>query len=134
MTTDNQSDAFASKATENLASAGSEYANDRYNACANRAYYACFQGAIAALLRGGITTSDPSGDWGHRFVQAQFNGVLVNRRHLYPSELRDVLSRLLVLRHTADYEPNPISRTLASRALHQAEVFVEAIARGSRRV
>ena len=72
MTTDVAIQAFLSKAEENVASATSEFANRRYNACANRCYYASFQAAIAALLQGGIQPPGREADWGHSFVQAQF--------------------------------------------------------------
>jgi len=55
-----------------------------YNASASRAYYGCFQAAVAALLHEGI--SSPS--WEHDWVQAQFHGELINRRHIYGRELR----------------------------------------------
>lgn len=45
---------FLAKAAEYMASAASELANGRYNACANRCYYDCFQAAVAALTQAGI--------------------------------------------------------------------------------
>lgn len=118
--------AFLVKAEENLASATSEFANGRYNACANRCYYACFQAAIAALLRIGIRPSD-GGGWGHAFVQAQFAGQLIARRRLYSGQFRDVLTRLQAVRNRADYEPAPVSEPQARRALARAREFVAAI-------
>src|SRR5215217_3086029 len=97
---------YLSKAEESLESAISELGNHRYNSCANRCYYACFQAAIAALIQAGIRTSGPRNDWPHPFVQGQFNGQLVNRRHLYPGELRTTLPELQGLRHSADYDPD----------------------------
>lgn len=119
-------DVFFTKAEESLAGAESEFANGRYNNCANRCYYACFQAAIAALLD---TSIRPSGttEWGHAFVQAQFGGQLINRRKLYPAALRDTLSRLLILRQSADYKREHVSQTQAARALRRASEFVEAI-------
>lgn len=131
MTNDITIQAYLSKASENLASANSELANDRFNACANRAYYSCFQAGIVALLRAGIRAAD---EWGHDFVQAQFAGVLITRRKLYPSDLRDTLSRLESLRETADYEAAFVSRTQAARAFRRAQEFVAAVQeRGERR-
>src|SRR3712207_2798818 len=90
------------KARESLLGAESEFANGRYNNAANRAYYACFQAAVAALLRAGIR---PRGDqWSHAFVPAQFDGQLIYRRKLYPTELRNVLERAYALRQKADYD------------------------------
>jgi len=119
--------AFVAKAEESLTTAESEFVNGRYNSCANRAYYACFQAAVAALLRAGIRARDPRGQWGHDFVQAQFAGELVGRRHRYPAELRTTLDRLFGLRQTADYRPDPVTETEANRAVRRARAFVQAI-------
>jgi uncharacterized protein (UPF0332 family) len=126
MVADNQRDAFWAKATENLASAGSEYVNGRYNASANRSYFACFQAAIVALLDAGITAR--TGTWGHGFVQAQFVGQLIGRRKIYRAEFRDMLIVLMELRHKADYEIAQVSQREASRAVRQAESFLDAVA------
>ena len=112
------------KATESLQTAESEFANGRYNSCANRCYYACFQAAIAALLSDGIRSS---GQWSHEFVQGQFVGVLINRRHLYATELRRVLSDNQHLREKADYRPELVNATQARRALARTRTFVAAI-------
>ena len=127
MTADSQIEAFLAKAAESLAGAASEHSNGRYNNAVNRCYYACFQAAIAGLLAAGIGPSNPRVGWGHAFVQAQFAGQLIGRRKLYPAELRTVLSRLLSLRQTADYEPDQIPHTQATRLLRQAREFVVTI-------
>ena len=120
---------FLVKAEESLAGAESEFLNGRYNNCANRAYYACFQAAIAALVRADIR---PRGaQWGHNFVQAQFNGRLINRRKLYPPTLRTTLSRNYALREKADYDPDRVTEMRAVRAVSRTEAFVNAI-RGER--
>ena len=119
---------YLDKAQESLAGAESEWANGRFNNCANRAYYACFQAAIAALLAADIRPPGGSDEWSHSFVPAQFNGQLINRRKLYPPELRDTLSRTYLVRQTADYDRKPVSRTEAERALRRARLFVEQIA------
>lgn len=121
---------YLAKAEESLESAISELASHCFNSCANRCYYACFQAAIAALLQAGIRTSGPRNDWPHPFVQGQFNGQLVNRRHLYPSELRTILPELQGLRHSADYDPDLVSNTEATRAVRRARRFVEFIRQG----
>ena len=115
---------FLAKALESLASAESDLTAGRYNSCANRCYYACFQAAIAALLAADIS---PTGGWGHDFVRARFAGILINRRHLYPSELKNVLPELSFLRQRADYEPEHMSRTQAERALCRTRSFVGAV-------
>lgn len=118
-------DIFLSKADESLAGAESELANGRYNNCANRSYYACFQAAIAALLLAGVSIHGQRAQWSHSFVQAEFVR-LITRRKLYPPELRDVLSRTLMLRQTADYETDIVTRVEAQRAVRRASAFVEA--------
>ena len=116
---------FLNKAVESLIGAESEFSNKRYNNTANRAYYACFQAAIAALLRAGVRP--PREEWSHEFVPSQFDGVLINRRHLYPTELRGVLNRNAGLRLSADYDEDPVTQTEANRALRRSRTFVGAI-------
>ena len=115
---------YLTKAIESLLTAESEFANGRYNSCANRSYYACFQAAIAAILNEGIR---PAGQWNHQFVQAQFVGVLINQRKRYKSELRRVLADNQSLRDKADYRPEFVTATQASRALRRTRLFVTAI-------
>ena len=115
---------YLTKAYESLLTAESEFANGRYNSCANRTYYACFQAAIAAILNEGIR---PAGQWNHQFVQAQFVGVLINKRKRYESELRRVLADNQSLRDKADYRPEFVTATQASRALRRTRQFVTAI-------
>src|ERR671915_1776738 len=115
---------YLAKAHESLLTAESEFVNGRYNSCASRCYYACFQAAIAALLREGIR---PAGQWSHAFVQAQFVGVLINRRKRYDPQLRRVLADNQSLRDQADYRPELVTATQASRALRRTRLFVTAI-------
>ena len=124
MTDAEDSAGFLAKAIESLASAEADYAADRYSSCANRCYYACFQAAISALLAAGIRAPQ---QWGHGFVQAQFSGRLIDRRKRYPATLRSVLGRLMTTRGAADYDPAPVDRSSAERALRAARAFVEAI-------
>ena len=116
---------FLNKAVESLIGAESEFINKRYNNTANRAYYACFQAAIAALQRAGVQPRRQ--EWSHEFVPSQFDGVLINRRHLYPPELRGVLNRNASLRLSADYDEDPVTQTEADRALRRSRTFVRAI-------
>lgn len=113
------------KAEESLAGAESEFINGRYDNAANRCYYACFQAAVAALLQAGIHSSGQQ--WGHEFVQGEFVGSLVNRQKAYPSDLRDALSRNLILRQTADYKPLQVTQVQANRALRRTRSFIEAV-------
>jgi uncharacterized protein (UPF0332 family) len=122
------SDAFLVKARESLAGATSELANGRHNNAANRSYYACFQAAIAALDVAGVRPPGGRNDWGHDFVQAQFAGLLIGRRKLYPVELRDTLSQTLRVRAQADYNIATVSQTQASRSLTRARALVDAVA------
>jgi uncharacterized protein (UPF0332 family) len=115
---------YVAKATESLLTAESEFVNGHYNSCANRCYYACFLAAIAALLREGIR---PAGQWSHAFVQAQFVGVLINQRQRYDPQLRRVLADNQSLRDKADYRPELVTATQASRALRRSRLFVTAV-------
>jgi hypothetical protein len=54
-------------------------------------------------------------------------GELINRRKVFPPELRDTLTRLASLREAADYTHDVGSETQASRALHRTRTFVGVI-------
>lgn len=123
-----QGDLFLDKARESLAGAEAGFSAGRYNNCANRCYYACFQAAIAALRRAGIRPRGASGEWSHAFVPAQFDGLLIGRRKLYPAGLRGSLARNYALRQTADYETDLVTQGAAARALRRTRDFVQAIA------
>lgn len=126
---------YLEKARESLAGAQSELANGRYNNCANRAYYACYQAAIHALMEAGIRPPKGTEKWGHGFVQARFNGDLINRRKRYPPDIRGTLENTYRLRETADYHRRDrVSEAQAARAVRRAEIFVAAVAQpGERR-
>jgi len=118
-------DVFTRKALASLAGAESEFAAGRYDNAANRAYYACFQAAVAALRRAGIGPSrERAGQWSHAAIQAQFAGRLINRRKVYPSDLRDVLSNLFAQRQAADYGDRALNDTETARSPRQARRFV----------
>ena len=120
---------YLEKAKESLAGAKSELANRRYNNCANRAYYTCFQAAVHALSEAGIKPPKETEKWGHGFVQARFNGDLINRRKRFPPDLRDVLESTFRLRATADYNRlEHVTEVQAARAVRRAERFVAAVA------
>jgi uncharacterized protein (UPF0332 family) len=129
MSDDQSADLYWDKAIESLTGAESELAHGRYNNAVNRAYYAAFQAAVAVLLNEGVRTRD--GRWAHTFVQSEFIGKLINRRHRYPSGLRDTLTTLQVLRHDADYRGGTIKRPEANRAVRRSREFVEALQRES---
>jgi uncharacterized protein (UPF0332 family) len=118
---------FLDKAGESLEDARLAHAGGRYKNSANRSYYACIQAAIHALLAAGITAPGRGTRWDHGFVQGQFNGMLINRRHRYSPDLRAILSQNADLRVAADYTSEPVSELASYRALRRAERFVAAI-------
>lgn len=124
------SEAFLARAAESLAGAESELDNARYNNAANRAYFACFHAAVAALALADVRPPAGKRDWTHAFVQGQFPGLLVNRRKLYPAEMRDTLDRARTLRQQADYQALAVTRTEAARSLSRARTFVAAVTAG----
>lgn len=115
---------YDAKARASLTSAEHDDVGGRYDSCASRCYYACFQAAIAALVRDGIW---PNRQWSHAFVQAQFAGVLIDRRKRYPASLRGVLADARELRELADYRPVLTSQKRAERALRQDRSFVNTV-------
>ena len=127
MSDDQHADLYWRKAIESLAGAESELANERFNNAVNRAYYAAFQAAVTKLLAGGVRTRN--GRWAHTYVQSEFIGKLINRRHRFPSRLRGTLSSLQVLRHDAHYRGATIKRPEANRAVRQSREFVEVLER-----
>jgi uncharacterized protein (UPF0332 family) len=60
-------------------------------------------------------------------VPAQFDGVLINRRHRYPTELRGILAHTYALRAKADYREDLVTETVATRTLRRARIFVQTI-------
>lgn len=125
-------DVLVPKALASLAGAESELAAGRYDNAANRSYYACYQAAVAALRRAGVAPPGGAGSqWGHAAGQAQFVGLLINRRKAYPGDLRDVLVLAFALRQTADYGTRSVTEVQAARVLRQARRFVALVpARG----
>ena len=115
---------YAAKARESLASAEADFAASRYNSCARGTYYALFQAAIAALLLAGEPLRER---WSHKYVQSRFSGMLVGRRKLYPSALREVLSDTIELRRQADYDYAGIGRRRARAALTHARRLVHLV-------
>jgi uncharacterized protein (UPF0332 family) len=124
---------FLDKALESLIGAESEFLNRRYNNCANRCYYACFPAASVALPQAGIVQYGATRQWRHTFVPSQFEGMLIHRRKLYPTELRGTLAHIYGLRQTADYTEDPVTQTEANRALRRTRIFVKAIQGGGER-
>jgi hypothetical protein len=68
-------------------------------------------------------SSRPSREvWGHDFVQAQFNGQLINRRKLYPVALRSTLNQNYILREKADYTTVNVRESRATQAVERVVV------------
>lgn len=120
---------FLDKARESVAGARAEYEAGRYNNAANRSYYAVFQAAIHALQLEGVRLPGGGNAWGHPFVDSQFSGLLINRRHLYETSLRNVIGENRRLREDADYNPEPVNPVRTIRAVQRAERFVTAVLR-----
>jgi len=117
--------AFLTKAQENLAVAEWAYTNGHYNATANRTYYAAFQAAVAALAHFGLLLK--TGRIEHRAVQNAFATELIHRRKLFPNHLKSVLSTLQEARDEADYEPQSVSKNLATKQLRMARELLKII-------
>ncbi|MDQ2741322.1 MAG: hypothetical protein M3Z66_03360, partial [Chloroflexota bacterium] len=79
---------------------------------------------VHALLEAGMIPPPARSTWSHEQVQAHFAGELIVRLKLYPSIMRDVLSRTYLLRVTADYTRDVVSETQASRALRRTRCML----------
>ena len=101
---------FLAKAQESVAGARSEFEDGRFNNSANRSYYAVFQAGIHALILEGVRLPGGGTEWGHDFVQAQFIGQLINRRHRYETNLRSAIVDNRKLREDADYTQGASTR------------------------
>ena len=118
---------YLTKAQESVTGARAELEAGRFNNAANRSYYAVFQAGIHALIMEGIRLPGGGTEWSHSFVEAQFVGQLINRRHIYETILRPVIGQNRDLREAADYAPESVAVVRALRALQRAERFVQAI-------
>ena len=124
---------YLEKAEESVAGAKSELVNGRFNNRANRAYYACFQAAVHALRAAGIRPPAATDRWSHEFVLARFSGDLINRRKIYPADLRGAIEINFRLRLVADYGLERVGAVQAERATRRADRFVAAVAERERR-
>jgi uncharacterized protein (UPF0332 family) len=113
---------------ESVAGARAELEAGRFNNSANRCYYAVFQAAIHALMMDGIRLPGGGTERSHAFVESQFVGQLINRRHISERTLRLVIGHNRDLREAPDYAPESVAEVRASRAIRRAERFVRAIA------
>ena len=87
----------------------------------SRAYFAIFQIAICALEHHGITRRE----WTHKGVHSDFVHAFVRRRKVVPMSYAGALSRLMQLRHIADYKQPGVSQRQAERAVRVAQEFVQ---------
>jgi len=60
-------------------------------------------------------------------VQAEFSGQLVNRRKVYPADMRDTVIHAQTLRHAADYRGDMMTEKQMARNLRRAQTFVGAV-------
>jgi uncharacterized protein (UPF0332 family) len=120
---------FLAKANESIEGAKVELAGGRFNNAANRSYYAVFQAAIHALKLDGVRLPGGGAEWGHAFVEAQFVGLLINRRHRYDTNLREVIRENRKLREDADYTMTSVNAVRTSRAVQRAERLLGAVVR-----
>ena len=118
---------YLAKVQESVTGARSEFEASRFNNCANRCYYAVFQAGIHALILEGVRLPGGGTEWSHAFVDSNFSGLLVNRRHRYETSLRSVIADNRTLREDADYTTGSVNAVRASRALQRAERFVAAV-------
>ncbi len=114
---------FIVKAERNIASAERCFAVGDYDTSANRAYYACFHAAVAVLGRYGIENAKNPHDW----VQSQLAAELVHRRKLFPKDMIPMLLDIQRIRHSADYEPKILPKSVATKQLKQAQSLVQTI-------
>lgn len=115
---------YLAKAEESLASAEDDYTKERHNSCARSTYYALFQIAAAALLHEGVR---PRREWRHDFVQAQFSGLLVYRRKLYPASYRGILRLAMGTRLKADYSAEMVQRRQVTANLEGARGLIQLV-------
>jgi hypothetical protein len=79
------------------------------------------------LILDGVRLPGGGTEWSHPFVDSQFAGLLINRRHRYDTSLRNVIGENRKLREDADYTTGSVNAVRASRALQRAERFVAAV-------
>ncbi|NJL59267.1 MAG: HEPN domain-containing protein [Desulfobacteraceae bacterium] len=96
------------------------FEHECYNACANRAYFSVFQAAIAVLLHKGMKR----GKYDHRWVQSEFNEKLIKRHKIYPGRIKPYLMEMQMLRNTADYENDTVSKKDAADQLRKAKEII----------
>ncbi len=118
---------FWEKAEEALKVAEWAYQNGCYNEAVGRSYFAALKAALELLESIGFRAIETKRI--HFWVQSTFARECIHGRKLVPAHLAVVLSDLSELRVRADYLPEPVSQTVAHRALKQAQEFLEAVQR-----
>ena len=89
---------FLYRANEDFEAAELLFENGKCNATANRAYYVAFHLVIAFLFdRGFIPSID------HRNALSMFCNEFVNKKKLFPSEVKKIFYELQNSRNEADY-------------------------------
>lgn len=114
---------FLEKAGENLNAAELCFEKGLNNDCANRSYYAALQAAVAALADRGIKRNKVD----HKWVQAEFNGRLINRQKIFPAKIKPYLMKMQTVRNEADYEIQQVSKKNALKQLSRAKEIVRLV-------
>ena len=91
-------DSFLKRANENLKAAELLFEAGLFNASANRAYYAAFHISISYLFSKGYK---PMID--HRNVLSLFINEFINKKKIFPSNLKKIFHELQYARNYADY-------------------------------
>jgi uncharacterized protein (UPF0332 family) len=113
------SNAFFTKALQELATAEIAFERGDYNSTANRAYFAAFHSAIAVLGLDGIKSVTNE----HKWVQTTFSMHCIRQRKLFPSTFAAMLFEMMTLRHKADYDVSSVSKKEAMQQLKKAQQF-----------
>ncbi len=112
---------YIRNAHEMLEVAALNLSEDYHGSAVNRAYYAIFYAANALLATQGLTRSKHSG------AIAAFRERFV-KTGLIEVEYSDLYGRVMENRHVSDYEIEvPVERQVATRALDDAQRFVERV-------
>ncbi len=114
---------FLNKAKENLRTAQMSFDAECYNEYANRACYAAFQAAIAALADQGAA----KGKNDHKWVQSEFNRILIKRQKVYPAKFKAYLLNMQRVRDKADYSEKNVGKKAACKQLSQSAEMIQII-------
>ena len=114
-------ESFLLRAEENFKAAELLYENELFNASVNRAYYSAFHLSIALLFDRGFT---PAID--HRNTLSMFCNEFINKKKLFPSEIKKIFYELQTARNKADYGEG-VNKNTANNRLKNLKVFFATI-------